>query len=117
MKFRLMLLLPCFTTFQDVIRCWVKDHPVKAERLTAGSPAKAILSKEPTVTANFELHPDANPASRKKGLLRWVHHGLSQQGVWVPFWTPKPVTHTGVLPNFLFMLKNSVIFDPDIYPC
>ena len=19
-----------------------------------------------------------------------LHHGLSQQGVWVPFWTPKP---------------------------
>ena len=22
------------------------------------------------------------------------HHGLSQQGVWVPFWTPKPLKRT-----------------------
>ena len=21
----------------------------------------------------------------------WVDHGLSQQGAWVPFWTPKPL--------------------------
>ena len=27
------------------------------------------------------------------------------------------VTHTGVLPNFFFMLKNLVIFDPDVYRC
>ena len=27
------------------------------------------------------------------------------------------VTHTGVLPNFFFMLKNLVIFDPDAYRC
>ena len=23
-----------------------------------------------------------------------VHHGLSQQGVWVSFWTPKPLKST-----------------------
>ena len=23
-----------------------------------------------------------------------MHHGLSQQGVWVPFWTPKPLKRT-----------------------
>ena len=23
-----------------------------------------------------------------------LHHGLSQQGVWVPFWTPKPLKRT-----------------------
>ena len=27
------------------------------------------------------------------------------------------VTHTGGLPKFFFMLKNLVIFDPDVYPC
>ena len=25
---------------------------------------------------------------------RAVMHGLSQQGVWVPFWTPKPLKST-----------------------
>ena len=24
----------------------------------------------------------------------WLVHGLSQQGVWVPFWTPKPLKRT-----------------------
>ena len=23
-----------------------------------------------------------------------LHHGLSQQGVWAPFWTPKPLKRT-----------------------
>ena len=35
-------------------------------------------------------------------------HGLSQQGVWVPFWTPKPLKRTPQdTPNFLCgILKN-----------
>ena len=43
-------------------------------RLTDGSPVKIILSKEPSFEAVFEEHPDANPASRRKGLLRWQHN-------------------------------------------
>ena len=33
----------------------------------------------------------------KQGLfksLRRSQHGLSQQGVWLPFWTPKPLNKT-----------------------
>ena len=29
----------------------------------------------------------------KRGIL-YLKHGLSQQGVWVPFWTPKPIKRT-----------------------
>ena len=30
-----------------------------------------------------------------KGMKRHSsHHGLSQQGIWVPFWTPKPIKRT-----------------------
>ena len=30
----------------------------------------------------------------KEDMIRCVRHGLSQQGVWVPFWTPKPLKRT-----------------------
>ena len=34
----------------DILRCWVKDHPVK---LPEGSPGQILLSKEPKIQANF----------------------------------------------------------------
>ena len=56
---------------QDILRCWIKLHPVKEHHLKTGTPINALLSKEAEMEANFELHPEANPASREKGLLRW----------------------------------------------
>ena len=61
----------CFITVfffppQDIMRSWVKDHPVSAKRLTEGSVAQAILSQEPSTEVSFTAHPDANPASRQK---------------------------------------------------
>ena len=41
------------------------------KRLKEGAPANVILAAEPGISANFSLHPDANPKSREKGLLRW----------------------------------------------
>lgn len=67
----------------DIMRCWVKIHPVSAKRLTEGSVAKAILDKEPQINISFATHPDANPASRQKGLVRWQHNPE-------PEWGPKP---------------------------
>ncbi|XP_071104696.1 tRNA (guanine(26)-N(2))-dimethyltransferase-like [Haliotis cracherodii] len=67
----------------DIMRAWVKDHPVKASRLQSGTPAKAILDKEPVTEVSFSLHPDANPQSRQKGLLRWQVNPE-------PDWGPKP---------------------------
>ena len=64
------------------MRAWVKDHPVSEKRLIAGSVAKAILEKEPVHKISFEVHPDANPDSREKGLLRWQANPL-------PNWGPK----------------------------
>ena len=59
---------------QDIYRCWVKKHPVNESWLRDDSPVKTILSKEPSFEAIFDEHPNANPASRKKGLLRWQHN-------------------------------------------
>ncbi|XP_067666800.1 tRNA (guanine(26)-N(2))-dimethyltransferase-like isoform X1 [Haliotis asinina] len=67
----------------DIMRAWVKDHPVKASRLQGDTPAKAILDKEPVTEVSFSLHPDANPQSRQKGLLRWQVNPE-------PDWGPKP---------------------------
>ncbi|XP_076443718.1 tRNA (guanine(26)-N(2))-dimethyltransferase-like isoform X2 [Babylonia areolata] len=67
----------------DIMRWWVKDHPVSAKRLTEGSVAQAILSKEPGQEISFAPHSDANPVSRQKGLVRWQQNPERD-------WGPKP---------------------------
>ena len=64
----------------DVVRCWVKDHPVK---LPEGSNGHAILSKEPKIDANFSRVSSAM-IKNKKGVgkvARFVTNG--------PNWGPK----------------------------
>ncbi|CAM9678414.1 unnamed protein product, partial [Heterosigma akashiwo] len=39
----------------DVLRCWVKDHPVNPKRLQPGSLAHTLLSKEPELRADFSV--------------------------------------------------------------
>ncbi|XP_074649968.1 tRNA (guanine(26)-N(2))-dimethyltransferase-like [Tubulanus polymorphus] len=65
----------------DIMRCWAKQNPVNERHLVEGSVTKAILSKEPAVQASFELHADANPQSREKGLVRWQ---LNPEKDWGP---------------------------------
>ncbi|KAK3765031.1 hypothetical protein RRG08_023550 [Elysia crispata] len=66
----------------DIMRTWIKDHPVSEKRLAQGSVAKAILEKAPKHQISFKAHPEANPDSREKGLLRWQANPL-------PNWGPK----------------------------
>ncbi|XP_017785548.1 PREDICTED: probable tRNA (guanine(26)-N(2))-dimethyltransferase [Nicrophorus vespilloides] len=65
----------------DIMRCWCKDHPVSEKRQFEGSPAKNILSVEPNIKADFTILPDANPASRKNGYLRFQ---MNPQTHWGP---------------------------------
>lgn len=66
----------------DILRNWAKMHPVKAERLEKNLIMKAILSKEPENSYNFEqLHPEANPSSRKLSLSRFP---LNPTAFWGP---------------------------------
>ncbi|KAL8597279.1 hypothetical protein ACOMHN_051590 [Nucella lapillus] len=67
----------------DILRAWVQQHPVSERRLTEGSVARAILSKPPGRTVSFTPHPQANPASRQQGLVRWQ---VNPQ----PHWGPRP---------------------------
>lgn len=55
----------------DILRFWAKTHPVSESRFQEGSALKAILSKASTKDYNFELHPQANPPSRKEALSRF----------------------------------------------
>lgn len=53
------------------MREWVKRNPVSNKRLTPGSIVKTILDQPQASDVSFIEHPDANPQSRAKGLLRW----------------------------------------------
>ncbi|XP_055345995.1 tRNA (guanine(26)-N(2))-dimethyltransferase-like [Paramacrobiotus metropolitanus] len=61
----------------DIIRCWVQKHPVSAERMEDAKISR-ILSKTPSITANFAPRPDADFESRRKKVLRFPE--LSQKG-------------------------------------
>lgn len=67
----------------DVMRGWVKERPVSAKRLTEGSVALNILKQPASLEASFLPHPNANPTSRQKGLVRWQQNPE-------PDWGPKP---------------------------
>lgn len=56
----------------DILRCWAKLNPVKKEHFEHNFVLKAILSKEPEKEYNIkDIHPDANPQSRKNSLSRF----------------------------------------------
>lgn len=54
----------------DVMRCWIKEHPVK--KPAAGSSAEAILSKEPEMKADFSRAQQAMSKARQKGVPRYL---------------------------------------------
>ncbi|KDR12969.1 putative N(2),N(2)-dimethylguanosine tRNA methyltransferase, partial [Zootermopsis nevadensis] len=63
----------------DIMRHWVKMHPVRQDRLVGV--AAAILSREPVTEINMELRSDANPESRERGLSRFQEN---PQRFWGP---------------------------------
>ncbi|XP_318825.5 tRNA (guanine(26)-N(2))-dimethyltransferase [Anopheles gambiae] len=65
----------------DILRCWHRLHPVKADRFLEGVPLTAILRKEPAKVYNTdEIHPDANPPSRKESLSRFPENPAAHWG-------------------------------------
>uniref|UniRef100_A0A182P4Q4 tRNA (guanine(26)-N(2))-dimethyltransferase n=1 Tax=Anopheles epiroticus TaxID=199890 RepID=A0A182P4Q4_9DIPT len=65
----------------DILRCWHRVHPVKEERFLEGVPLTAILRKQPAKEYNIEeLHPDANPPSRKESLSRFPENPAAHWG-------------------------------------
>ncbi|XP_058452414.1 tRNA (guanine(26)-N(2))-dimethyltransferase [Malaya genurostris] len=65
----------------DILRCWAKTHPVKKERLIDGIPLTTILAKEPEMEYNLtDIHPRANPPSRKESLSRFPENPAAHWG-------------------------------------
>ncbi|XP_039490274.1 probable tRNA (guanine(26)-N(2))-dimethyltransferase [Drosophila santomea] len=65
----------------DILRSWSKRHPVNPERMIPGTSLAAILSKECTAEYEFdELHPEANPKSRKSALSRFQENPTPHWG-------------------------------------
>ncbi|KAK0182400.1 hypothetical protein PV327_000544 [Microctonus hyperodae] len=55
----------------DIVRAWEKMNPAKRERMPVNSTALTILTSDSTSDVTFDLHPLANPASRKMHLARF----------------------------------------------
>ncbi|XP_055634068.1 tRNA (guanine(26)-N(2))-dimethyltransferase [Toxorhynchites rutilus septentrionalis] len=65
----------------DILRCWSKLRPIKKERLIEGTPITAIFSKESSKEYNLEdIHPSANPPSRKESLSRFPENPAAHWG-------------------------------------
>ncbi|CAM9119035.1 unnamed protein product, partial [Discosporangium mesarthrocarpum] len=41
----------------DIMRCWVKKHPVNDKRISKNTPGQAILAQKPSLEANFTIPP------------------------------------------------------------
>lgn len=65
----------------DILRTWAKSHPVNMEKHANNLPLNFILAKEPDVLYNLlELHPDANPESRRTALARFPSNPTAHWG-------------------------------------
>ena len=53
----------------DILRCWAKDHPPKAQ--PQPTPGEAILAKEPKIIANWTRVPNAQSKSQREGTPRF----------------------------------------------
>lgn len=62
----------------DIVRCWVKDHPVSIKDKDKDSYAAKLLSKEPAIQANFSRAPGAQ---KRDDTPRFVQNPA--------FWGPK----------------------------
>ena len=62
----------------DILRCWVKEHPVKPQ--SSPTPGEAILAKEPTVIANWTRRTEAQSKAQKDGVARFPQNPTADWG-------------------------------------
>ncbi|GBB88886.1 hypothetical protein RclHR1_01550020 [Rhizophagus clarus] len=67
----------------DIMRSWEKLHPVTMKNIAENSPARKLLAVEPSFIADFKIHKDAEPPSRKIKLVRYQQNPEKN-------WGPKP---------------------------
>lgn len=70
-----------FEVIWDIMRCWVKDHPVKPQ--AADTPGSVILGREPEVQANFTRVVGALSKALAQGVPRFLPNPEE-------YWGPKP---------------------------
>ncbi|GAA5895558.1 hypothetical protein JCM8208_005267 [Rhodotorula glutinis] len=66
----------------DVIREWIKEHPVKMSNVKDGSPAKVLLAKEMRHEVSLKHHPDAG--RRLLDDVKVVRYQMNPQANWGP---------------------------------
>lgn len=65
----------------DILRNWEKKSPVHPKHIEKNPIIKVILSKEPEIIYNFkDIHPDANPNSRRQALVRFPINPMPNWG-------------------------------------
>lgn len=65
----------------DIMRNWAKQNPVSEKHIEKNPIIRVMLSKEPENTYNFEeIHPEANPSSRQRGLSRFPDNPMPNWG-------------------------------------
>lgn len=64
----------------DIMRCWALKNPVNPKRLADKSPATNILATEPQKIYSFQIHPNANPDSKKMGFVRFQQNPSAYWG-------------------------------------
>ncbi|KAI0709326.1 N2,N2-dimethylguanosine tRNA methyltransferase [Earliella scabrosa] len=69
-----------YAEIHDIFRSWVKTHPVKMDKVAENSPTRTLLSKEPTIEANFKRHPGSVTASSKVKLVRYQQNPTPNWG-------------------------------------
>ncbi|GAX81061.1 hypothetical protein CEUSTIGMA_g8496.t1 [Chlamydomonas eustigma] len=58
----------------DILRCWIKDHPVNMNKVPVDSYLHRLLTKEPKLEADFTRVPAAVSQSKVDGVTRFVQN-------------------------------------------
>lgn len=64
----------------DIMRCWVKEHPVKNQEKYGNSPGGTILAKEPELKANWSRARGAISNAKEKRIARFVPNPVENWG-------------------------------------
>ncbi|KIM28758.1 hypothetical protein M408DRAFT_329214 [Serendipita vermifera MAFF 305830] len=67
----------------DIMREWVKTHPVKMENVSVGQIARTLLEKPQKAAVSFDKHPNTMSKSSEVKLVRYQTNPT-------PNWGPKP---------------------------
>jgi tRNA (guanine26-N2/guanine27-N2)-dimethyltransferase len=64
----------------DIIRAWIKEHPVNMKKVAEHSPTRTLLSKEGGFSANFTKHPRSVSAAADVKIVRYQQNPLPNWG-------------------------------------